>query len=352
MKTRFLTLYNRLRESAATIRFRDVKWEAVLKYRHYLIFLALPIITLLGVMIALMVGSNAVSTSLLQVDHSSMVINKNQEVSIQIERMLSNQRGWILSGDSKMRMEYSASKGEVSDILAELSSLMSDDETQASRLAELQHHFLTYTEKLDDQAINSRGSGTLKKGGAATSAASARTESVDQVKENITRISNDILLAEHDLLNKRLKSVDRTRAHVKFWIYSMCLLSLGFFAVFNFYLFRFRLYLIKESAEPTLGEAEDVFRLAIEGSSDGIFEWNLETDKSFYSRQFWNMLGYEPGVFADTMQSFKDLLHPEDYGRVLAHIENYLTRAVSEYLIIFRLRHKSGRWVWINARSP
>jgi len=97
--------------------------------------------------------------------------------------------------------------------------------------------------------------------------------------------------------------------------------------------------------------SQEIFRMASEVASDGIFEWNFVGDKAFYSRQYWAILGYLPGAFSDTVQSFKDLLHPDDQERVLAYIKKYLSGEVPEYHIIFRMKHKNGQWVWINARG-
>jgi len=97
--------------------------------------------------------------------------------------------------------------------------------------------------------------------------------------------------------------------------------------------------------------SQEIFRMASEVASDGIFEWNFVGDKAFYSRQYWAILGYLPGAFSDTVQSFKDLLHPDDQERVLAYIKKYLSGEVPEYHIIFRMKHKDGQWIWINARG-
>ncbi len=96
---------------------------------------------------------------------------------------------------------------------------------------------------------------------------------------------------------------------------------------------------------------QEIFRLASEIASDGIFAWNLAQDTAFYSQRYWAILGYPAGTFPDTIQSSKNLLHPEDLGRVEDYIEKYLNDAVSEYNIVFRMRHHDASWVWIEARG-
>lgn len=100
-----------------------------------------------------------------------------------------------------------------------------------------------------------------------------------------------------------------------------------------------------------LSVSQEVLYLASEVASDGIFEWNLISGKAFYSRQYWAILGYLPNSFPATIKSFNDLLHPEDKENVLDYIRQYLSGQLSEYHITFRMKHKEGNWVWINARG-
>jgi len=100
-----------------------------------------------------------------------------------------------------------------------------------------------------------------------------------------------------------------------------------------------------------LSVSQEVLYLASEVASDGIFEWNLISGKAFYSRQYWAILGYLPNSFPATIKSFNDLLHPEDKENVLDYIRQYLSGQLSEYHITFRMKHKEGNWVWIDARG-
>lgn len=349
--------------------FQPVNWSAVKKYKHYIIVVMLPMLCVIAIFVTLMISAGTITKINAQIEKNNTIISKNMDVMVKVERMLANHRGYLLTNNKELRQKYENNKGDVSDTLADLNTLMAGDPSQTSRLHEMQYYFLTFVQKLDDQVPGTRkvevqlpvkkrpffGSTgqPIKKSTITTTMPppESKTLSVDQVRDNIARINNDILLEEHATLGKRLKALDNRRMLTRRTIGVLSCLALLLFMGFNYYLFRYRLTLITDGAEPTLGEAEDVFRLAIEGSSDGIFEWNLEKDKAFYSAQFWNMLGYEPGYFPDTMQSFRDLLHFEDRERVMAHIDHYLSGGTSEYLVIFRLKHKTGRWVWINARG-
>ena len=174
-------------------------------------------------------------------------------------------------------------------------------------------------------------------------------ESIEAARENLSRVSQEIVSEEQLLLSRRSETLDQQRS-----FYRVSIMSSGACIAFVFLIGV--VYLSgstsrDDAAGGGLAGAESTFRLAIEGSNDGIFEWYLDKETAFYSAQFWAMLGYDRDSFPDTMQSFRDILHPEDRDRVLSHLERYLSGELPDYLIIFRMRHKSGRWVWINARG-
>ena len=69
-----------------------------------------------------------------------------------------------------------------------------------------------------------------------------------------------------------------------------------------------------------------------------------------YSDRFLQILGYSSEEFPDTVDSFRDRLHPEDAGptwaAILEHIKNR-----SPYHVEYRLRTKSDAYLWFSARG-
>lgn len=93
------------------------------------------------------------------------------------------------------------------------------------------------------------------------------------------------------------------------------------------------------------------YELAIRGTRNGLWDWNLETNEAFYSSKWFEMLGYSPNDLPATLQSFYDQLHPEDYFRVIRTINSYIKRDILEYDVEFRLRQKDGSYKWIHGRG-
>ncbi|MEX1035509.1 MAG: ATP-binding protein [Sneathiella sp.] len=100
-----------------------------------------------------------------------------------------------------------------------------------------------------------------------------------------------------------------------------------------------------------MSEEEEMFRLAIEGTKDGVFDWDIQSGEVYYSHQFMEMLGYGTEDLTGTPGDFSDKIDPEEREAVWNHINLYLRGELSDYSTTFRMRHKSGHRIWIKARG-
>lgn len=103
--------------------------------------------------------------------------------------------------------------------------------------------------------------------------------------------------------------------------------------------------------EMKLQESEERFALAVEGTLDGLWDWNLTTDYAYHSDRYARMLGYEPGELPNSSKAWSDLLHPDDKEIALKKVQDYFNRNINIYDSIFRLKTKAGSYRWINARG-
>jgi PAS domain S-box-containing protein len=96
--------------------------------------------------------------------------------------------------------------------------------------------------------------------------------------------------------------------------------------------------------------SEERYYLAVRGSNDGVWDWNLKTDECFYSPRFKELLGYRDDEFANTAESFRSSVHPEDLPHVMAALQAHLEEKIP-YEVEFRMRHKNGEWSWFTQRG-
>ncbi|WP_395735558.1 ATP-binding protein [Prosthecobacter sp.] len=114
---------------------------------------------------------------------------------------------------------------------------------------------------------------------------------------------------------------------------------------------RLRLPNAPAEAVRELAESEERFALAVRGTSDGIWDWDIRTNKVFFSPPWKSMIGYADDEIANDFSTFENLLHPEDHDRVMATLNDYLESRIPRYAVEFRFRHKDGSWRWILARG-
>ncbi|MBD3174410.1 MAG: PAS domain S-box protein, partial [Armatimonadia bacterium] len=103
--------------------------------------------------------------------------------------------------------------------------------------------------------------------------------------------------------------------------------------------------------EEALEQSREQFMLAVRGSQDGIWDWDLRDNSLFLSARWKEQIGYQDHEMPNTFESFAERLHPEDAERVMRTVQEYLAGDLPRYQTEFRLRHKDGSYQWILARG-
>jgi PAS domain S-box-containing protein len=96
--------------------------------------------------------------------------------------------------------------------------------------------------------------------------------------------------------------------------------------------------------------SEERYYLAVRGSNDGVWDWNLVSNDVFYSPRFKELLGYRDDEFPNVYESFRSAVHSADMPRVSEAVRLHLEEKLP-YEVEFRMRHKSGEWSWFSARG-
>jgi len=107
----------------------------------------------------------------------------------------------------------------------------------------------------------------------------------------------------------------------------------------------------RKKIELALAESEKRLSLALQGSDDGVWDWNIETNEVTYSARWKQMLGYAEDELEDSFNTWERLLHPDDIERAKQTVEDYLSNKTFLYESEFRMLHKDGSWVDILARG-
>ncbi len=107
----------------------------------------------------------------------------------------------------------------------------------------------------------------------------------------------------------------------------------------------------RKLAEKALKSSEERLKYALDATSEGIWDWEVKSDKMYLSHRFFKIIGLEENELEPTMNSWRRLLHPEDEKYVILDLIRNLSGKRSQLEIEFRLRHKSGDWIWILCRG-
>jgi diguanylate cyclase (GGDEF)-like protein/PAS domain S-box-containing protein len=95
---------------------------------------------------------------------------------------------------------------------------------------------------------------------------------------------------------------------------------------------------------------EERSELAAYGANDGLWDFDLERNQTWFSPRWKAMLGYEDediGPLADWQQ----LVHPEDLPRVHAALRDHLSGKEPLFESVHRLKHRDGMWLWVVSRA-
>ncbi|WP_221047019.1 hybrid sensor histidine kinase/response regulator [Methylogaea oryzae] len=107
----------------------------------------------------------------------------------------------------------------------------------------------------------------------------------------------------------------------------------------------------RKRAEAALRESEERWHFALEGAGDGVWDWDIQSGRTFFSKRWKEMLGYAEEAFDNSHAAFERHIHPEDTSRVSGALQDYFSGKSDGYRVEFRMRCKDGAWKWVLSRG-
>jgi PAS domain S-box-containing protein len=104
-------------------------------------------------------------------------------------------------------------------------------------------------------------------------------------------------------------------------------------------------------AEETLRKSDERWQFALEGSGDGVWDWNILTNEVFYSKQWKEMLGYSIDEIENKLEEWKKCVYPDDIQACLADLEKHFNGETEVYVNEHRMLCKDGTYKWILDRG-
>jgi PAS domain S-box-containing protein len=112
-----------------------------------------------------------------------------------------------------------------------------------------------------------------------------------------------------------------------------------------------RYSLQRAHSEAALRRSEERWTFALEGSGDGVWDWDFRTNDTFYSPRWKTMLGYAEADIQVHPNEWESRVHPDDKAAVMAELQRHLDGTITSYACEHRLRCKDGSYLWVLGRG-
>jgi len=106
-----------------------------------------------------------------------------------------------------------------------------------------------------------------------------------------------------------------------------------------------------EQYHSALEESEARWSFALEGSGDGVWDWDIEHEKVYYSPQWKAMLGYSVDDISDSFNEWKSRVHLDDIEAYHTTLERHFSGELPVFINEHRILDKSGNYHWMIARG-
>ncbi len=107
----------------------------------------------------------------------------------------------------------------------------------------------------------------------------------------------------------------------------------------------------QQKVEAELRMNRERLELVLDATEEAYWDWNLESGEVERSPRYDSMLGYGPYEVPRGYKEWLSLIHPEDAARASRHFSDFLTSGKDVYSNEYRMRCKSGEYIWVSARS-
>jgi PAS domain S-box-containing protein len=299
-------------------------------------------------LLALFAALASLSTYRLLQDGRSVA--KTLEVLATLEGTLSkaldaetDQRGFVITGDEEYLRPFERAIAETGHRLSRLSRLVADHPGQTARVARLRP-LVGERFALMRRTIEAR---RTERAGAARDLVAAGQGQARM--DSIRSIISEMIVAERQILDDRVDQSELS-AQVAYVTYAALLVVVLGLLWLVYRVIR-RDLAERARVEEALRQSRERFEVAVRGSRDGLWDWDMAADRCYFSPRWKGMLGFEVEEITDDFAAFESLIHPEDRDRVKSTIEDYLQGRLAEYDLEVRLRHKDGSYRWILTRG-
>ena len=113
----------------------------------------------------------------------------------------------------------------------------------------------------------------------------------------------------------------------------------------------FKMMRAKKIADKQVEEYSDHLQLVLKGADLGSWDWNIMTGEVKFDNRWAEMLGYRLEELVGKLETWSQLVHPDDLSMVKQTLQDHLDGKTDFYETEHRAKAKDGSWVWILDRG-
>jgi len=114
---------------------------------------------------------------------------------------------------------------------------------------------------------------------------------------------------------------------------------------------RINTHLAHKWAVADLHESDERYAVAVRGANDGLWDWNITTNKVYWSPRWKALLGFEDGDIANHPEEWLSRIHHEDAQRVKEALSAHLATGAGHFESEHRMLHADGTYRWMRCRG-
>nr|CRH07280.1 Putative histidine kinase with PAS domain, PAS 3 domain, HisKA domain, HATPase domain, two Response regulator receiver domains and Hpt domain [Candidatus Magnetococcus massalia] len=108
----------------------------------------------------------------------------------------------------------------------------------------------------------------------------------------------------------------------------------------------------RKQAEGALRISEERLNFALEGTNDGLWDWDIPTGQVYLSPRLEAMMGFTPGTLPTSLENgLRTRVHPQDLPGLKAFLRAHLHGTLAQFEAEYRIRHQDGHWLWVLDRG-
>ena len=107
----------------------------------------------------------------------------------------------------------------------------------------------------------------------------------------------------------------------------------------------------RKKTEEALKTSEDRLSKTLIAANDGMWDWDLITNKVYFDQRYYEMAGYGIDEFPYEFDEYQKRIHPDDLEYVMTQVRQHIEGKTPRFNVEFRFKKKSEDWLWVMGRG-